>query len=176
MHCIELLERGIKQLEQEKGQLIAEKSALVSRIHVLELALARMVKGQERPPERDPVLGPELPNGEGTRPGLTMSEIEQGREPPPTCEPTAPGDGVLHPSCEFFVKSWRKTDQVLVEKCSLTGKGCYCEGLAYLSCTRRTFALDYEARQKAQTSGLPLPSKLNVVCSEDSPKPPLPGS
>jgi hypothetical protein len=75
--------------------------------------------------------------------------------------------------CEFFVSSWRKPDQVLVEKCSLTGKGCFCEGEAYLTCTRRTFALEYEARHQAQEGGLPLPSSLKVVCSEDSPKPPL---
>jgi len=31
-------------------------------------------------------LWPELPNGEGTV-GLTASEIEQGRDSPPTCEP-----------------------------------------------------------------------------------------
>jgi len=76
MDCIELLERGIKQLQQEKGALIAEKSALVGRIHVLELALARMVKGQCLPPERDPVLGPELPNGEGI-------DYATGDGPPP---------------------------------------------------------------------------------------------
>jgi hypothetical protein len=50
--------------------------------------------------------------------------------------------------CEFFVRSWRKPDQVLVERCSLNGKQCFCED-SYLSCTRRTFALKYEALQGA---------------------------
>jgi len=75
--------------------------------------------------------------------------------------------------CEYFVSSWRKPDQVRVEKCSLTGKGCFCTGDFYLTCTRRTFALAYEARHQAQTSGLPLPSSLKVVCSEDKLQPPL---
>lgn len=73
--------------------------------------------------------------------------------------------------CEFFVSSWRKPDQVRIEKCSLTGKGCFCEGEAYLTCTRRTFALDYEARHQAHTG-----STIKVVCSEDSPQPPLPST
>jgi hypothetical protein len=49
-------------------------------------------------------------------------------------------------SCEFFVSSFRKPDQVLVEKCSLTGKTCFCEGVTYLTCTRRTWALAYDKR------------------------------
>jgi hypothetical protein len=79
--------------------------------------------------------------------------------------------------CEFFVKSWRKlTHQPdggseLAERCSLTGKGCFCEGVAYLTCTRRTFALDYERRHQSHIG-----SKITVICSEDSPKMDLPST
>jgi hypothetical protein len=52
--------------------------------------------------------------------------------------------------CEYRVKSWRKPDQVLVEECSLTGKGCFCEGAFYLTCTRRTFALEYEQKRQSR--------------------------
>jgi len=48
--------------------------------------------------------------------------------------------------CEFYARHWRKPDHVLVEACSLTGKTCFCED-DFRSCTRRTFALVYEARQ-----------------------------
>ena len=51
MSCtIEELVKAIARLEQEKGQLIMEKSALVGRIHLLELRMVRMVKGQARKP------------------------------------------------------------------------------------------------------------------------------
>jgi hypothetical protein len=77
-------------------------------------------------------------------------------------------------SCEFFVSSIRKKDGVLIERCSLTGKGCFCEGVTYLTCTRRTFALLYEARR----SGVAIPTQpdpiVKVVCSEDNPQRPLP--
>jgi hypothetical protein len=73
--------------------------------------------------------------------------------------------------CEYFVKSWRKPDQILVERCSLTGRGCFCEGVTYLTCTRRTFALDYDKRHPKRLFVDPI---VTVVCSEDSPKPPLP--
>jgi hypothetical protein len=49
--------------------------------------------------ERAPVepLFPELPNGEGVV-ILTESEILQGREPPPGCDPVDPGEGAgYHP-------------------------------------------------------------------------------
>jgi hypothetical protein len=65
MNTTELLEREIKHLQEEKGQLIIEKSTLVIRIHVLEKALARMVRWQNLSSGRDLALGPELPNGEG---------------------------------------------------------------------------------------------------------------
>jgi hypothetical protein len=69
MNCIELLERRIRDLEFNNGQLIMEKSAMASRIHVLELALARVTHGrgslEHAGISRDPALGPELPNGEG---------------------------------------------------------------------------------------------------------------
>jgi hypothetical protein len=71
-------------------------------------------------------------------------------------------------SCEFFVASFRKPDQVLVEKCSLTGKGCFCEGELFRTCTRRTFALTYEEKHQAHIG-----SKIRVICSEDSTKPGL---
>ena len=49
MSCtIEELVKALARLEQEKGQLIVEKSAMVGRIHLLELRMARMVKGQAR--------------------------------------------------------------------------------------------------------------------------------
>ena len=85
--------------------------------------------------------------------------------------------------CEFFVCLRRKRDRerdpvlgpVLVPKCSLTGSGCFCE-VEYLACLRRVFALDYEAKHQAQIGGLPLPSRLKVVCSEDRLLPPQPSS
>jgi hypothetical protein len=79
--------------------------------------------------------------------------------------------GAYPKSCEFFVKSLRKPDQVLVEKCSLTGRNCFCEGESFHTCTRRTFALTYEERHQSHIGG-----KVKVVCSEDTPKPPLPCS
>jgi hypothetical protein len=58
--------------------------------------------------------------------------------------------------CEFRIQ----------EKCTLTGRGCFCESDTYLTCTRREFALDYEKRHQGQHIG----SKIKLVCSEDSPK------
>jgi hypothetical protein len=80
--------------------------------------------------------------------------------------------------CEFFTKSWRKPDHELMERCSLTGKGCYCEGLTYLTCTRRTFALEHEKRHQARIKQHQdaLASKYTVICSEDQPQLPLPGT
>jgi predicted metalloenzyme YecM len=63
---IEMLERVIRQLERELGDELREQTALVISIRVLEQNLARRVKGQHL--ERDPLLGPELPNGEGIAP------------------------------------------------------------------------------------------------------------
>jgi hypothetical protein len=65
--------------------------------------------------------------------------------------------------CEFRIR----------ERCSLTGRGCFCEPTLYLVCTRREFALDYERRHTSAPGGLPLPSKIKLVCSEDSPLPGL---
>lgn len=78
MTCIELLELSIAQLERDNGKLIVEKAKLAAKIQQLERAL----RGHTKPP------WPELPNGEGIAPrGLTESEILQGREPPPGCDP-----------------------------------------------------------------------------------------
>ena len=71
--------------------------------------------------------------------------------------------------CEFFVKSWSKQDRALIERCSLTGRQCFCEGVTPLMCTRRTFALDYEKRHQCHIG-----SKITVVCSEDRPQVELP--
>jgi hypothetical protein len=67
--------------------------------------------------------------------------------------------------CEFDVKSWTKPEQDLAQKCSLTGFTCVCPE-SYLTCTRRTFALDYQLKMQGR--------KVTVVCSEDRPQPPLP--
>jgi hypothetical protein len=64
--------------------------------------------------------------------------------------------------CEFIIR----------ERCSLTGRGCFCEPDLYLTCTRREFALDYDKRHQGQ----PIGSKIKLVCSEDIPKPPLQGT
>lgn len=57
-------------------------------------------------------------------------------------------------NCEFFVSHKRKSDGVLVERCSLTGKGCFWPTLfsdsPELTCSRREFALIYEAKRTAQ--------------------------
>jgi hypothetical protein len=80
----------------------------------------------------------------------------------------------MTPECVFFVKSWGRPDHICVESCSLTGKSCFCEGhLAYLTCTRRTFALSYEAKQSKYKHVDPI---VKVVCSEDSLQPPLPST
>jgi hypothetical protein len=71
--------------------------------------------------------------------------------------------------CEFFVKSWRKPDHVqhvLVESCSLTGKACFCESL-YTTCTRRTFALEYDRRHPKHKPVDPIAA---IICSEDGPR------
>ena len=76
-------------------ELIARLAALTRQKRELEERIAWAERhGYPVPPlQRDPALGPELPNGEGIV-GLTASEVEQGREAPRTCEPGAPGDGM----------------------------------------------------------------------------------
>lgn len=91
--------------------------------------------------------------------------------------PRSMSQGWTVAECEFFVKSWRKLMHIpdgrseLVERCSLTGKGCFCEGTVYLTCTRRTFALEYERKHQP-----PIGRKITVVCSEDNPKMELPST
>jgi hypothetical protein len=69
------------------------------RLTQLSDRLARMTQGLERLTEAlEETLRswPELPNGEGMPdPGLTESEILQGRSAPAGCEPADPGDGGL---------------------------------------------------------------------------------
>ena len=51
--------------------------------------------------------------------------------------------------CEFLVRVHSKLakptelSSEIVIRCSLTGKCCFCDGVSYNLCTRRTFALDY---------------------------------
>ena len=63
--------------------------------------------------------------------------------------------------CEFFVRSWRKPDHVLIERCALTGKTCFCAHV-YLTCTRRTLALKWEVRHQCHVG-----SRVRVVCAGD---------
>jgi hypothetical protein len=98
MPYVEILEQRITQLEFENGKLIMEKAALAARIHELERALRRTPR----------LPWPELPNGEGTigartekaildviaPSGLTESEVLQGREAPPGCDPKG-GEGLI---------------------------------------------------------------------------------
>jgi len=62
-------------------------------------------------------------------------------------------------------------EYVILERCSLTGRGCFCDPARFLHCVRRMYALDYEQRQQARRLRKP-----TVVCSEDDPKPPLRGT
>jgi hypothetical protein len=71
---------------------------------------------------------------------------------------------------ELCVKNRNLNKPQFEQKCSLTGHSC----LSFdepQHCTRRTHALEYEARHPT-----PLGKSPTVVCSEDSPKPPLPGT
>jgi hypothetical protein len=51
--------------------------------------------------------------------------------------------------CEYLVRVRTKSDLNLAVRCSLTGRGCFCDGVARELCTRRTFALDYEAKHQS---------------------------
>jgi hypothetical protein len=67
MTRIELLGQRIRDLQFDNGRLIVEKAAMAARIQDLEKALRR---AGTRPAlnyfaARDPLLGPEMPNGEG---------------------------------------------------------------------------------------------------------------
>lgn len=53
--------------------------------------------------------------------------------------------------CEYLLKFRRKPDLVFQVKCSLTGHTCLLEGLDRSQCTRRKFALAYEAKHNATT-------------------------
>jgi hypothetical protein len=65
---------------------------------------------------------------------------------------------------------WIQCEFTIGAKCTLTGKGCLCEE-DFKECTRRRYALDYETRHH-----LRIGSKVQVVCSEDNPKPPPQGT
>jgi len=50
------------------------------------------------------------------------------------------------PDCEFLVRVRTKPDLDSRVICGLTGKMCFCEDTSRFQCTRRTFALDYQAK------------------------------
>jgi hypothetical protein len=92
---VESLERRIRDLEFNNGQLIIEKSKMGARIQCLELALARGTHGRGSLDiagiSRDPELGPELPNGEGI-----AGEISAGIRGIGDPDPDPPTLGGLH--------------------------------------------------------------------------------
>jgi hypothetical protein len=59
--------------------------------------------------------------------------------------------------CCYLVSIRTKPELNLVEKCSLTGKTCFCPDFPRL-CTRRTFALRYETMLPKPQQGIPLPT------------------
>jgi len=69
--------------------------------------------------------------------------------------------------CEYLVRTRRKPDLEDVVKCSLTGKVCFCEGVSPLMCTRRTFALDYEAKQAVRQDKV---ARLIILDSHNRPQ------
>ena len=69
--------------------------------------------------------------------------------------------------CEYILRVRTKPDLTLVVKCSLTGRACPYEGVGRALCTRRTFALAFEAAHP-HTNGRW--TKLTLLCSEDSPQ------
>jgi len=48
--------------------------------------------------------------------------------------------------CEFLLRTRTKPDLEPTVKCSLTGRTCFCEDTNPAQCTRRTFALSYQAK------------------------------
>jgi len=62
--------------------------------------------------------------------------------------------------CCYLVIIRTKPDLKLVERCSLTGKTCFCPDLPRL-CTRRTFALRYEAKYPKSRQVTPLPTIMD---------------
>jgi hypothetical protein len=63
-------------------------------LQALDEALQRAEARGETAVARDPLLGPELPNGEATT-GLTESEVLQGPAAPRGCDPKG-GEGLHH--------------------------------------------------------------------------------
>lgn len=49
--------------------------------------------------------------------------------------------------CEYLLRHRRKPDMDYSIKCTLTGRECFAEGVNPNLCTRRTWALQYEAKQ-----------------------------
>lgn len=49
--------------------------------------------------------------------------------------------------CEYLIRHRRKPDLEYSVRCTLTGHECFCEDVSPNLCTRRTFALQYEAKQ-----------------------------
>lgn len=52
--------------------------------------------------------------------------------------------------CEYLIRHRSKPDLEYTVRCSLTGRECFAEGLNPNLCTRRTWALQYEAKQAAR--------------------------
>lgn len=79
------------------GQVERAGRRLEGLLRALDEVLQEAEARGETAVSRDPVLGPELPNGEGVEmpafSGLTESEVLQGREAPPGCDPVTPGEG-----------------------------------------------------------------------------------
>jgi hypothetical protein len=116
------LQRDLHSLERRMDRIIEFAQEIEGEARVLtreNVGLReRLEPPEERPTTAASELSPELPNGEGTMTG----------------------------DCEYLLRS-RKPDREDVVKCSLTGNVCFC-GVEPLMCTRRTFALDCEAKLK----------------------------
>jgi len=121
------LQRDLHSLERRMDRIIEFAEEIEGEARGLtreNVGLRERLTSADEPPEERPTtaaseLSPELPNGEGTMTG----------------------------DCEFLLRTRRKHDREDVVKCSLTGNVCSC-GVSPLMCTRRTFALDCEAKLK----------------------------
>jgi hypothetical protein len=87
-------EPTIKSLLQEVER---DGRRLERLLRALDEALQKAESRGETAAIRDPMLGPEMPNGEGTI-GLTESEVLQGRGSPPGCDPKG-GEGLRSIFC-----------------------------------------------------------------------------
>lgn len=71
----------------------------------------------------------------------------------------------------------RQCEYVIGLACTLTGRLCICIE-DWIQCTRRIWANDYERNRchRSSTDGAAALLRLQVVCSEDDPQPPLQGT